>query len=85
MLGCLTPLCAQLVGKTDASGAGQSSQFNGFGTGNSSYYLVSAGLTYTVSPTASASFNLTRSETGANGTTGSIVDDIVSVVFRKQF
>jgi uncharacterized protein (PEP-CTERM system associated) len=81
----LTSTLAGSYGKTDTTGTAQITPINGFGSANTSYYLITAGLTYTISPTSSATLNLTRSETGQSGGSGSVVDDVLSVVFQKQF
>jgi uncharacterized protein (PEP-CTERM system associated) len=49
------------------------------------YYSASAGLTYTLSRTASVQFSLLRSDTQSNQKQSNVVDDLVTLSLTKQF
>lgn len=48
-------------------------------------YTVSLGLTYNISPTASATFTLSRLDLESNIAADSLVNDVVMATIRKQF
>ena len=57
----------------------------GTGTGATNFVTLTAGLIYTLSPTASLRFNLQRSMTTSSTPGTDLNDDVVSVALHKQF
>lgn len=65
--------------------SGNPGVFGGSLGGNTTLYAATAGLSYNLSETATAQFTLTHSTTESTTSTGTIDDDVMTVMYQKRF
>lgn len=64
---------------------GNPNVFGGSLGGNTKLYAATAGLSYNLSETATAQFTLTHSTTESTTSSGTIDDDVMTVMYQKRF